>query len=835
VTTPNDAARALLESEQGFKSAFEHAAIGMALVGLDGRFVEVNDAVCQLLGYSREELLAATFQDLTHPEDLEVDLALVAQLVAGELRSYQLEKRYFDSAGAIVSVLLSVSLVRDQDGKPLYFISQIQDISERKRAQEALERSSVQLGEAQQIARIGSWERDAAGRLAWSDELYRIYGFDPAQTELDIAQIVERVHPDDREELARAMRGSLDDLANALEFRIVLPDGCERWIQARGEPMLDPDGNVIGRRGTAQDITDRKQAEQRLAAAEVRYRTMVEQLPLGTYIRPLDLDEPNIYASPQVEPLLGYPASAWESDPGLLARIVHPDDRERVFSAAAEVRGNGRPTKLEYRYVAKDGTVVWVQDETYVVVDDDGTPLYVQGFLLDISERKNAEADRDRLRDELHHAQKLEAIGRLAGGVAHDFNNMLTAIKGYSELLLDKLEPGTPVHEHAAQIKRASEQAATLPRQLLAFSRKQSLQPELVDLGGLVVNFGQMLQRLIGEQIHIETVTSAPAFAWVDAGQLEQALINLALNARDAMPHGGTLTLVTRSVDVRPETAAEHGVAPGTYSLVAVEDTGTGIDAETRARVFEPFFTTKPTGHGSGLGLSSVYGTISQSGGFIRLDSEPGRGTRFELYLPAARVAAAPHAPSVLLAEDEAIVRDLAVNVLEGAGYEVLTASDGREALAFFDSHADEIDVVVTDLVMPELSGSALAERIRKRIPETPIIYMSGYADERPNGDSSHFLQKPFSADLLVGAVRDAARAESAPPPAAPAVRVTLTPREQEILGHLAAGKTNEKVAQELGISAETVQSHVRNAMGKLDAGTRTEAVANALRLSLIS
>ena len=206
--TPNDAARTLLESEQGFKSAFEYAAIGMALVGLDGSFVEVNDAVCQLLGYSREELLAKTFQDITYPDDLEVDLALVAQLVAGELRSYQLEKRYIDSRGELVSVLLSVSLVRDEAGKPLYFISQIQDISERKRAQEALERSSIQLGEAQQIARIGSWELDAAGRRAWSDELYRIYGFDPAHATLEVAEILERAHPDDRAQLEKSMRGS---------------------------------------------------------------------------------------------------------------------------------------------------------------------------------------------------------------------------------------------------------------------------------------------------------------------------------------------------------------------------------------------------------------------------------------------------------------------------------------------------------------------------------------------------------------------------------------------------------------------------------------------------
>ncbi len=965
----------LLESEERFRSAFDYAAIGMALVGPDGGWIQVNRALCDIVGYSRDELLGgATFQDITHADDLEADLGYVRRMLDGDIDTYQMEKRYLHKRGHIVWVLLSVSLVRSSDGSPLYFISQIQDITARRTAHEAVERSKEQLAEAQQIAQIASWERNSSGTI-WSEQVYDVFGLDRKRDLPTEEQLIEFVHPDDRARVVSGMeeaRRSLEPLS--IEFRIVRPDGAVRWIHTRGKTVGD--GLDVVRRVTAQDITERKEAEQRLAEAEQRYRMLVEQLPLGMYVRPLDMSKPNIYASPQVEPMLGYPASAWESDPDLLAKIVHPDDRDRVLGEAKRVRSTGKPLNDEYRYVTPDGRVVWVQDETYLVNDEHGEPAFVQGYLLDITERKQAEAERDRLREELHHAQKLEAIGRLAGGVAHDFNNMLTAIKGYSELLLGALDRDDPLRAHAAQIRRAAEQAAVLPRQLLAFSRKQALQPELIDLSEVVANTSDLLRRLISEAITLETNASDPVFASVDAGQLEQVLINLALNARDAMADGGTLAIETRAVDVDDELAAEHEAKAGRYSLITVTDDGQGIDAETKDKIFEPFFTTKATGHGSGLGLASVYGTVSQSGGFIRVESEPGRGARFEIYFPAREPAeAAPRqpardrgasGPAVLLAEDEEIVRDLAVSVLEGAGFEVRTAANGKDAAALYEREAGAIDVVVTDLVMPEMGGLALAERIRGRNPETPIVYMSGYTDEEPRAQGSTFLQKPFSAESLVKAVKDAtaaatgftcviaddhpavldaiahyletqgiavvarvgtgdqalraiaehqpavalldvamqpmpgievaqrARAVSpstraiiytghrdafllaqaleagavgfllkeaplteltraltivagggtyvdaglagmvAEPPPEPSRVPPLTRREQEILGHLANGKTNDKVAQELGISPETVQSHVRNAMGKLDADTRTEAVATALRHSLI-
>jgi PAS domain S-box-containing protein len=991
------AEEALLQSERRFRSAFESAPIGMALVTIDGRFLQVNDSLCELVGYSTEELEARTWQDITHPDDLDADLGLASRVLAGELRTYQLEKRYFHRRGNVVWVLLSVSLVRASDGTPLHFIAETQDVTERKRAQETIERSERLLAEAQQIAHVGSWERDLrTDAMRPSEELCRIYGVDPATPEPTIEHFRELVHPEDRERVTTEItKTAREGEPFSLEYRVVPQNGGVRWVYARGEAVFE-NGRVVGIRGTAQDITERKEAEQRLAEAESRYRTLVEQLPIGSYIRPLDMSKPNIYASPQVEPMLGYSAEAWQSDPDLLQKIVHPDDRDRVLGAAGRLRTMGEPVHDEYRYIHRDGHVVWVQDETFVVEDENGEALYVQGFLMDISERKRAELERDRFRDELHHAQKLEAVGRLAGGVAHDFNNMLTAIRGYSELLLDGLPEVSPLRSEAEQIQRAVDQAAALPRQLLAFSRKQSLEPELVDLNDVVESMSDLLRRLISEAITLETVPrAAPATVSVDPGQIEQMLVNLALNARDAMPDGGALEISTWNLDVTEASAADYEAAPGRYVVVSIHDTGQGMDAQTRARAFEPFFTTKPQGEGSGLGLASVYGSVVQSGGFVRLETEVGQGSTFHMHFPfVAGTVTAPldtgtaepveeKLPSVLLAEDEAIVRDLAVAVLERAGFRVQAAADGVEALDLFQ-RLGEVDVLVTDMVMPRVGGRELAERVLEARPDTPIVYMSGYTEEAPVAGAA-FLEKPFSKRALVRAVEaaveqselDDARPERAAEPvrgvpagaptcvvaddhpavldsvsrflvargfdvvaraargdealaeiesrrpavalvdiamepingievarraavSAPQTRIVLytghrdrallgkalevgargfvlkeaalyrllealrivaeggvyvdpelsaalassstvaalsplTPREREILLLLADGMTNEKAASKLGISAETVQSHVRNAMGKLEADTRTEAVATALRESLIA
>ncbi len=765
----------LHESNERFRSAFESAPIGMALVAPDGTFLQVNPSLCELVGYTAEELRTLTFQDITCPDDLAADLELVRRTLAGEIRTYHIEKRYLHKSGRVVWANLSVSLVHQADGSPLHFISQIKDISERKQAEESVALSASQLAEAQHIAHVGSWAWDIqTGAITWSEELFRIFGVDP-NAGITFERYLEAIHPDDLAQVEATVAKAVETgVGYTIEHRVLWPDATIHWIHGRAEVTMGERG-AIRMRGTAQEITGQKEAEEQLRQAELRYRTLVEQLPLTTYIRPLDMSLPNIYCSPQVEQLLGCTAEEWETDPKMYESMVHPEDRDRGLEDFRRVREAGTPLHEEYRYIARDGRVVWVLDKTYLVEDESGE-TFVHGFLLDVSERKQFEEERSRLQEELYQAQKLEAIGRLAGGVAHDFNNMLTAIMGYSELLLAQLEDDSPLRAETLQIRRAADQASELPRQLLAFSRNQPQQPRLIDLNEVVAAASDLLSRLVGETIDV-TVTSTATSPLVvaDPAQIEHVLLNLVLNARDAMPDGGSVTIETANVELTAEGAAERAGPAGSYVVVSVSDTGEGIDAETRARLFEPFFTTKPPGKGAGLGLASVYGIVSQSQGFVDVTSTPGLGSRFEVFLPrstekrvlpvastpseqppSAVTSVAPETRTVLLAEDEDVVRMLVVTVLENAGFNVIAAANGLEALTLWES-TPGVDVLVTDMVMPGLGGRELADRILSSAPGTAVVFISGYTDDQvgmTGGDGSpQLLLKPFAPSALVASI----------------------------------------------------------------------------------
>jgi nitrogen-specific signal transduction histidine kinase/ActR/RegA family two-component response regulator len=384
------------------------------------------------------------------------------------------------------------------------------------------------------------------------------------------------------------------------------------------------------------------------------------------------------------------------------------------------------------------------------------------GVTMDISERKELE-------QQLLQARKMEAVGRLAGGIAHDFNNLLTALIGYSEFALERLTPDDPMRADIEEIHKAGLRAAGLTSQLLAFSRRQMLQPKVINLNGVVSGLGNMLRRIIGEDITLETALDEPlGHVKADPGQIEQVILNLAVNARDAMPVGGRLLLETRNAELDEDSARQVGVGPGPYAILRVTDTGAGMDKETQARIFEPFFTTKEQGKGTGLGLATVYGVVAQSGGHIQVLSEPARGTTFEVYLP--RVDAGPPAPAaedrqapkgagtLLVVEDEPQVRALASAILRASGYVVLEAASGEQALRVAAEHPGEIDLLVTDMVMPNMTGSQLADRLTSERPGTPVLYMSGYTEGaalEPSAlrQGAAFLQKPFAPDALVAKV----------------------------------------------------------------------------------
>ena len=507
---------------------------------------------------------------------------------------------------------------------------------------------------------------------------------------------------------------------------------------------------------------ERKQAAEALQLSEERYRDIVENA--HDFIYSHDLWGNYTSINKAGEQITGYTRK--ETLKMNFVQTVAPDFVERAQEMIAGKLAGETGTACDLEIVAKDGRHIALEIKTKLVFRD-GAAIGVQGTARDVTERKQLE-------EQLRQSQKMEAIGRLAGGIAHDFNNLLTAINGYSELSMRRLADEDPLFGNLQEIKKAGDRAASLTRQLLAFSRKQVLQPKVLDLNLVVSDMERMLTRLIGEDIELCTLLDPKlASIKVDPGQIEQIIMNLAVNARDAMLHGGKLTIETRNVLVDDEYARKHiAVTPGPFVMLAMSDSGCGIDAQTQSRIFEPFFTTKEVGKGTGLGLSTVYGIVTQSGGNIWVHSEVGLGTTFTIYLPCAQKNLQTYkreaeiertlqgTETVLIAEDEEVVRKLACQVLRMHGYQLLEAADGNEALLICESHNAPIDLLITDVVMPAMSGPELASRLTASRPETKVLLMSGYTDSAIvhhgvlDGEAL-FIQKPFSTDALAIKVRE--------------------------------------------------------------------------------
>jgi PAS domain S-box-containing protein len=480
-----------------------------------------------------------------------------------------------------------------------------------------------------------------------------------------------------------------------------------------------------------------------------------------------DLVSDELWWNDGVQTLFGYTPDQIAPDVSWWHERIHAEDRERVVRdiRAAVDRGT-ESWSAEYRYLRADGSYARVLDRGYVLRDGEGRATRMIGAMMDITQRKQLE-------DELRQAQKMEAVGLLAGGVAHDFNNLLTVVTGRTHLLLAKLQADDPARRSVELIQKTADRAAALTRQLLAFSRKQVLQRKVLDLNATVAEVSAILRRLIGEDVEL-LLTLGPRAGCVNAdrGQLEQVLLNLAVNARDAMPQGGTLSLETDQVRLEtPPAGRPDALPPGPYSVLRVIDTGTGMDEATQARIFEPFFTTKERGKGTGLGLSTVHGVVRQHGGSVTVRSAVGAGTTFEIYLPQVQVepegvdgaeSARPAAghETLLLVEDEDDVRELAREVLERQGYTVVEASDGAEALSLFEREGSRIDFILTDVVMPRMSGRELVDRVRASRPSIPVLYMSGYTEDAivrhgVRDASVLMLSKPFGPADLVSKVRE--------------------------------------------------------------------------------
>lgn len=628
------------------RKSFEFSPIGKALVAPDGRFLKVNAALCRIVGYSDEELLTKTFQDITHPDDLDADLENVRKVLAGDIDSYEMEKRYLARQGRIVWVQLNVSLVRDRAGQPQFLIAQIQDLTPRKQAERDLRESK------------------------------------------------------DRFEM---LTNQLNDVV---------------WVAtADGSRLVD--------------------------------------------------------VNHAFEKIYGISENKFRSNPDLWLEMVHPDDKQIAEASAIELIRDGQ-AKADYRIVRPDGEFRWIRDRKAIITDPEGRPVQIGGICSDITESKNQEMEQENLRGQLRQAQKMEAVGRLAGGVAHDYNNTLSVINGLAELNLSEVDPSTPIYEDLKEILAAGKRSADITRQLLAFARQQTIAPVVLDLNAAVEGMLKILRHLIGEDINLAWNPGKDLWTIkIDPAQIDQLLANLCVNSRDAIADVGKITIETKNIVFDEAYCADHvGFIPGEYVMLAVSDDGCGIDRETLDQIFEPFFTTKLLGRGTGLGLATVYGIVKQNGGFINVYSEPGQGTTFHLYLARRdgksykiqekSTAEIPYGKgeSVLIVEDEVSILNLIRKMMEGLGYAVQTAGTPGEALRLTEDHNDRIDLLITDVVMPGMNGRDLAEKLQSLYPNLKCLFMSGYtanviAHRGVLDEGMNFIQKPVSKMDLAVKVRE--------------------------------------------------------------------------------
>jgi PAS domain S-box-containing protein len=656
---------------------------------------------------------------------------------------------------------LTLTEISNEQGKGRLLLT-VEDLTESERLRTAAEASERRLRELVQSIDAIVWEAEAKTHQFTfvSQRAEQILGY-PVGQWLSQADFWEQhLHPLDREQAVGARRQAIaEGRDHSLEYRVLAADGREVWLHDTIHVVLDAEGRPIQLRGVAIDSTKGKLAQ----AERMLLMTAIEQSADGIVIT--DAKGTIQYVNPAFSRVSGY---SREEALGKNPRILKSGKQDEAYYRKlwTTILG-GEIWQDEIINRRSDGSLYPEQMTITPVRDQRGEITHFIAIKAEVTERK-------RLEQQLRQAQKMEAVGRLAGGVAHDFNNLLTIISGYGGLLLE--HPGTvePLRGYVNEIKNASGRAASLTRQLLAFSRQQVLAPRVLGLNAVVANIEKMLKRLIGEDIDLVTILGESLWpVKADPGQLEQVLLNLAVNARDAMPNGGVLTIETANVEMDSTSAQTHfPLPPGRYVLLAISDTGIGMDAETQARIFDPFFTTKEKGKGTGLGLATVYGIVKQSGGYIWVYSEVGKGTTFKIYLPRTEEEVEESGPgrsgfkaqlgteTLLLVEDEDAVRVLVRNVLREKGYRILEASRGEEALELAGQYGGPIDLLVTDVVMPQMNGRELARRLADLLPQIKVLYISGYADNavwyQGGLDSGGaFLQKPFSPEALARKVRE--------------------------------------------------------------------------------
>ena len=745
----------LRQSQEKYASMVHSSPDAITLRSLpDRRYLEVNEGFTHLTGYSAEEVLGKTPAEIDlwveqRPHQTTLQMVETEGQVQGEefrFRTKTGEIRY----GTVSAVRVVIN------GEPR-MLSITHDITDRKRAE----------AQASQLALIVESSDDAIvgksldGKItSWNAGAERIYGYSASEA---LGQPVSLlILPDQHDDLPEILeRLKRDERIQHYETVRVRKDGRRINVSVSISPVKDAEGKIIGASAIARDVTERKRVEAQLQKSEAQFRSLVHDAPYGIYR--VTLDGQLLHVNPALVAMLGYDSEEELMRLNMEKDIYRDPQSRQLFIKEHGHKDDFRALEAEWR--RKDGKLIAVRITGHPVLEKDNSLSHFEVFAEDMTERRSLER-------QLLQAQKMEAIGRLAGGIAHDFNNLLSVILGHSDILEQQVGTNSRLRKSVEATRNAAERAAALTMQLLAFSRKQVIEPAVIDLNASVTEIQKMLHRVIGEDIEL-AIRLQPDLGFVkaDPGQLSQVLMNLAVNSRDAMPNGGKLAIETANVELDDTYVRQHlGARPGPFVMLAVSDTGIGMDSETLSLMFEPFFTTKDPGKGTGLGLSMVYGIIKQNNGYIMAYSEPGRGTTFKIYFPrTAETLPASHkllkqaqggSETILLVEDEIALRELTCLLLQEAGYTVLESSGVEDAISTAKDSRLKIDLLLTDIVMPRLDGRELANQLVALRPNLKILYMSGYTDDviLHRGALTHgglLVQKPFTKNTLLQKVRE--------------------------------------------------------------------------------
>jgi PAS domain S-box-containing protein len=754
--------RQLEAKEKLFRLITENAADMIAVVDTEGKRLYNSLSYEKVLGYSPSELQQSSSFEQIHPDDRERVAAAGAEARrTGKGKALEYRMRHKDGTWRVLESTSSV--IRSGKGNPDLLVIVNRDVTEHKRAEDALRAEHDLLRALIDNMPDLIYVKDAESRFVLANRaLAQLMGArDPevllGKTDFDYfpKELASAFHSDEQ-----AILQSGEPLVNQ-EERAVDAEGNAKWLSTSKVPLRNRQGDVHGIIGIGRDITVRVQAEEALRLSERSFRSVVEGAPYGIFRA--GVDGRFLEVNSALQEMLGYrsPADLLNANLG-----DHVFRNRSDFHRLIELLGSAAEFKnVEMEWKRKGDFPITVLCSGRRVEGGDENSTYNEVFVEDITERRVLER-------QLRTAAKMEAVGQLSGGIAHDFNNLLGVIIGYSQMLGRKIDHDNSLHEYIQEIEKAGQRAASLTRQLLAFSRQQILSPKVLDLNELVSDMVKMLPRLIGEDIAVTTELD-PAIGRVkaDQGQVEQVLMNLAVNARDAMPSGGSLTIGTANTEFDEMCVRLYpGAKPGKYVLLSVTDSGVGMSNETLQHIYEPFFTTKEVGKGTGLGLATVYGIVKQSGGYIWVDSEVGKGSTFQIFLPlveevvtlAAKEASPPLVmrgnETILVAEDAEPLRKLARSFLEERGFQVLTASSGEEALQVAAEFPGKIHLLLSDVVMPGMNGRVLAERLLPKRPGMKVLYMSGYTDSFIAGhgvleEGTHLLHKPFTEEVLISKV----------------------------------------------------------------------------------